>query len=153
MSCVSSLGSGVSWADAAIAQLLDGQAAIVRPKGHSMTPRVRNGEIVTLAPIGDQPVEKGEVVLVKVKGIVYLHLVHAVGPDQVLIGNNHGRTNGWTSKSSVYGRMVSTRAREAPVTRQSKAKGRDMTDPFSHGSVAKGGPITRIRVSPTRPDR
>jgi hypothetical protein len=67
-----------------------------------MTPRIKSGETVTLIPI-DGPLAKGNVVLVKVRGRVYLHRVLACDNDRVLIGNNHGGINGWVTKDSVYG--------------------------------------------------
>ena len=47
---------------------------------------------------------KGDIVLCKVKGSVYLHFVKAKKPGQVLIGNAHGKNNGWTS--TVYGKTT-----------------------------------------------
>jgi len=35
----------------------------------------------------------------------YLHLITALEKDSVQIGNNHGRINGWTPQSNVYGRV------------------------------------------------
>lgn len=39
-------------------------------------------------------------------GFVYLHLITALEKERVQIGNNHGRINGWTPKSNVYGRAT-----------------------------------------------
>lgn len=136
----------MSWADRAIDLLQAGEEAVIKPKGNSMTPRVRSGETVTLTPVANGNVRKGDVVLVRVKGTVYLHLVHAVEDDRVLIGNNHGKTNGWTTKDNVFGRMVSASSADMAPARYSKAKGRDGTDPRSHSAKAKGGPITRTRL-------
>lgn len=68
-----------------------------------MTGKVNDGQLVTVAPLGSPPVV-GEVVLCKVNGREYLHLVKAVRGNQYLIGNNRGGTNGWTTR--VYGRLV-----------------------------------------------
>ena len=38
----------------------------------------------------------GDIVFCKVKGRYYTHLVRAKGDRGVLIGNNHGKINGWT---------------------------------------------------------
>jgi hypothetical protein len=96
----------MSWADAAIEQLRRGEAAIVRPRGNSMTPRVRSGDACELEPVNDpDALRRGDVVLVKVNGTVYLHLITALEKERVQIGNNHGRINGWTPKSNVYGRL------------------------------------------------
>jgi hypothetical protein len=97
----------VSWADAAIEKLRLGETAIVRPRGNSMTPRVRSGAICELEPVTDPgALRRGDIVLVKVKGTVYLHLITALEKDRVQIGNNHGRINGWTSKANVFGRAA-----------------------------------------------
>lgn len=73
-----------------------------------MTPRVRSGATCELEPVSDpDSLRRGDIVLVKVKGTIYLHLITAVEKDRVQIGNNHGRINGWTPKSNVYGRLVS----------------------------------------------
>lgn len=94
----------MSWADAAIAKLLAGGEAKIRPRGNSMTPRIHSGDRVTLRSAGVGDVEKGEVVLARVHGIVYLHYVLAKEEDRVQIGNARGRINGWTR--TVYGKVV-----------------------------------------------
>ena len=68
-----------------------------------MTGIVNHRQLVTVAPIGDETViKKGSVVLCRVSGRDYLHLVKAVGDDgRFLIGNARGKINGWTR--SVYG--------------------------------------------------
>lgn len=89
---------------AVAAQLRVGQPVTFKATGGSMRPRIQNGEIVTVAPLlwGVLP-EKGQVVLAKVNGRWYLHLVTATKPGQVQISNNHGRVNGWTSLDNVVG--------------------------------------------------
>lgn len=51
--------------------------------------------------------KKDDIVLVKVNGRHYLHLIQAVqrkmGGDRYQIGNNKGGTNGWVSPSAIYG--------------------------------------------------
>lgn len=99
------------WADRAIAELIAGRSCTIRPRGNSMRPRVLDGQEVTLFPCSScipKPFvpKPGDVVLARVRGRVYLHLVKALGPRGVLIGNNHGGVNGWTSLSNVYGVMV-----------------------------------------------
>ncbi len=51
-------------------------------------------------------VEAGDVVLVRWKGGVLLHLVKEATRDRVLIGNNVGRVNGWANRRDVVGRVV-----------------------------------------------
>lgn len=95
-----------NWASHAIATLAEGSPATIRPRGNSMRPKVLSGATVTVSPLTADP-EPGDVVLVKVKGRVYLHLVKATrnegGTTRYQIGNNRGHTNGWVSKSAIYG--------------------------------------------------
>lgn len=81
----------------------DGETVTIKPHGNSMMPRIKSGQAVVVAPI-DGPLKKGDVVLCKVKGNTYLHLVKQVGEDAVLIGNNKGRINGWTKQ--VFGKAL-----------------------------------------------
>lgn len=97
----------MSWADAAISALGRGEKAVIHPRGHSMTPRISSGQRVLLSPIADPAsLVRGEIVLVRVKGAVYLHLISAADRNRVQISNNRGRVNGWVPRSSVYGRAV-----------------------------------------------
>lgn len=76
-----------------------------------MRPKVESGATVTLEPVTAAEVEVGDVVLCRVAGNVYLHLVTAVqGTDddrRVQIGNMRGRINGWTR--AIYGRATEIR--------------------------------------------
>ena len=69
-----------------------------------MTPILLSGDVVTVDPItSDTKLEKGDIVIAKVRGRVYMHLIKAVRNGEYLIGNNHGRENGWTKQ--IYGKM------------------------------------------------
>ena len=48
----------------------------------------------------------GDIVLCKVNGREYLHLVKAVQGPRFQIGNNRGRINGWVTASAIFGRCV-----------------------------------------------
>jgi hypothetical protein len=69
-------------------------------------------------------VEVGDIVLVRVAGTTYLHLVSAVNAEagRVQISNNRGRVNGWTSFARVYGICIAVdgvpRPRTADKTRR-----------------------------------
>jgi hypothetical protein len=93
----------VSWADRAIETLRAGSAAQIRPRGHSMRGKVEDGQLVTLAPCDPATLEVGAIVLVRVRGNVYLHLIKARDGERLLIGNNRGGTNGWVGPQAVYG--------------------------------------------------
>ena len=78
---------------------------MVIPHGHSMKPKVMSGATVLLKPVKVEDLNVGDIVLYRVKGNVYLHLVKALqGDGRVLIGNNRGGVNGWTK--AVYGRAT-----------------------------------------------
>lgn len=82
--------------------LLAGETVQYSEGGNSMLPLIKSHQPVILAPI-TRPVVKGDIVLVKVGRRHYTHLVLAVRPGQVLIGNNRGRVNGWAALRNVYG--------------------------------------------------
>jgi len=96
----------MSWASTAIEQLKQGRTVTIRPCGHSMTPLILSKQQVELKPAKSDDVEVGDIVLCKVRGKTYLHLVKAKQGNRVLIGNNKGGTNGWTS--TVYGVKTGT---------------------------------------------
>jgi hypothetical protein len=93
----------MSWAAAAIQKLQNGAAVKIRPRGHSMTGKVNHGELVTLQPCAPDSLKPDDIVLVKLKGRVYLHLVKAVNNGRFLIGNNRGGINGWVGANNIYG--------------------------------------------------
>ncbi|MBJ6760288.1 hypothetical protein JGU66_05905 [Myxococcaceae bacterium JPH2] len=51
-------------------------------------------------------VQVDDIVLVRWKGGVLLHLVKQATEEQLLIGNNVGRINGWVPRRDVIGRVV-----------------------------------------------
>jgi hypothetical protein len=97
----------MSWVKFAIEKLQKGETAQIRPSGHSMTGQVNHKELVTLEACDSQKLEIDDIVLVRVKGSVFLHLIKAikqVGEQRrFLIGNNRGGTNGWVNASAIYG--------------------------------------------------
>lgn len=97
----------MGWADNWIEKLREGETVSFRPRGNSMSPKIESGDLVTVSPIGDHVVQEGDVVLCKVKGSQYLHLVKAVQDGRYQIGNNRGGTNGWIGKNGLYGILVS----------------------------------------------
>ncbi len=61
--------------------------------------RLRQGETVSF-----------RVVLCKVNGREYLHLVKAIQGARFQIGNNRGRINGWVSAGAIFGKCVRVEA-------------------------------------------
>jgi len=96
----------MGWADRAIKILAAGEEAIIKPHGNSMKGRVESGARVTLAPIKPQDICVGDVVLCRVKGRQYLHLVKKRDTNRFLIGNNKGKINGWIGPKAVYGKAI-----------------------------------------------
>lgn len=87
-------------------QLRAGEPVTFVAHGNSMEPRIHNGAKVSVRPRGEYVPGKGDVVLARVQGHLYLHLVTAVRKGQVQVSNNKGHVNGWTSITNVYGVMV-----------------------------------------------
>ena len=87
--------------------LIAGETCKVTGIGNSMTPILKSRQAVICEPVTDETVlSKKDIVLCKVNGRFYLHLIHAIKGDTFLIGNNHGHMNGWTSKRNVFSRVV-----------------------------------------------
>lgn len=95
------------WADPWVAKLLEGDAVQFRPKGHSMVPRIKSNQLVTVMPVNKviSNLEVDDIVLCRVHGKTYLHIIKAIGNDgSYLIGNNRGGINGWTR--TIYGKCI-----------------------------------------------
>ena len=97
----------MGWAAHHIEGLKRGETVKFRPRGHSMTGKVNSGQLVTVEPLADRVPQAGDIVLCKVRGAEYLHLVKAVRKDQFQIGNNRGGVNGWVTLNSIFGICVS----------------------------------------------
>jgi hypothetical protein len=93
----------LSWATHYIEKLKTGETVQFRPRGHSMKGKITSGQLVTVEPINDRIIKPGDIVLCKVNGSQYLHLIKAIQGDRYQIGNNIGRINGWTNRSSIFG--------------------------------------------------
>jgi hypothetical protein len=77
--------------DAIAGRVAAGATVEFRPSGTSMVPLINSRQLVTVAPVDPAKVEVGDIVLAKVAGTVYLHLVSALdNRGRVQIGNNRG---------------------------------------------------------------
>ena len=74
-----------------------------------MQGKVESGQLCTVAPLKEDPVP-GDVVLCKVNGSQYLHLVKATQGDRFQIGNNKGKINGWVGRGCIYGKLIKVEA-------------------------------------------
>jgi hypothetical protein len=96
----------MGWADGHIARLTRGETVQFRPRGNSMVGKIESGQLCTVAPLGDHVLVVGDIVLCRVKGNQYLHLVKAMQGERLQIGNNRGGINGWITRRQVFGRLL-----------------------------------------------
>jgi|SRR5579859_1106699 len=102
----------MSWADNYVRKLLDGEKMQFRPRGNSMAPFIESGELVTVVPATNGMIKIGDIVLCRVKGNQYLHLVKAIDEtkERYQVGNNRGGINGWAQGGNIYGRVTKVEA-------------------------------------------
>lgn len=94
----------MGWATGHIAKLKGGETVSFRPRGGSMTGKIESGQLCTVEPIADlSALSVGDIVLCKVNGNEYLHLVKAIQGQRFQIGNNRGFINGWIGPNAIYG--------------------------------------------------
>ena len=97
----------MSWATNYIAKLNQGENVSFRPKGNSMQPKIKSGQLCSVEVITNYTDLKiSDIVLCKVKGNQYLHLISAIDKDRFQISNNKGFVNGWINKASIYGKLI-----------------------------------------------
>jgi hypothetical protein len=96
----------MGWASGHIQRLLAGETVSFRPRGHSMSPRIESGQLCTVTPVDPATLVAGDIVLCKVKGAEYLHLVKGVQGGRFQIGNNRGFINGWIGANGVFGKLT-----------------------------------------------
>ena len=91
--------------------LKNGETCKVTGVGNSMLPILKSRQSVICEPVTEETIlKKRDIVLCKVNGHHYLHLIHAIKKTKkntrFLIGNNHGHMNGWISRNQIYGKVV-----------------------------------------------
>ena len=96
----------MGWAAGHIAKLQSGETVSFRPRGNSMSPRIKSGQLCTVEPVDPARLQVGDIVLCRVRGNEYLHLVKAIRADRFQIGNNRGHINGWIGNAGIFGRLV-----------------------------------------------
>jgi len=88
-----------------IEKLANGETVRHKGYGNSMLPIIKSGQVQILEPCKWEDTKVGDAVYCTVRSSTYTHLVKQKNDQKgCLIGNNHGRINGWTKK--VYGRLV-----------------------------------------------
>lgn len=96
----------MGWASHYIDKLKQGETVQFRPHGGSMSGKISSGQLCTVIPIGSSELKKGDIVLCKVGGREYLHLISSIKGDKYEISNNKGYVNGLVQISNIYGLCV-----------------------------------------------
>lgn len=96
----------MGWASPYIEKLRLGETVSFRPRGNSMAGKIESGQLCTVEPVDPAAIRVGDIVLCKVNGSEYLHLIKAIQGARFQIGNNRGRINGWVSAGAIFGRCI-----------------------------------------------
>lgn len=96
----------MGWASGHISRLQQGETVSFRPRGSSMKGKIESGQLCTVAPVDPATLAVGDIVLCRVRGAEYLHLVKAIQGNRFQIGNNRGYINGWIGASGIFGKLV-----------------------------------------------
>jgi hypothetical protein len=75
-----------------------------------MVGKIESGQLCTVEPLGDRTLAMGDIVLCRVNGNQYLHLVKAIQGQRFQIGNNRGGINGWITRRQIFGVLLSVDA-------------------------------------------
>ena len=101
----------MGWATAYISKLKAGETVSFRPRGQSMTGKIESGQLCTVEPVSDtSTLNVGDIVLCKVAGNEYLHLIRVIQGARFQIGNNRGFINGWIGANGIYGKCIRVEA-------------------------------------------
>lgn len=105
--------------------LAKGRSATLRARGGSMWPAIRDGDVLTLSPLGGAaPLRRGDVVALHCGGALVVHRVVRCEPGGVVLrGDALPREDGAFAVSAVLGRVVSVQrgSRKAPPGRGTAA--------------------------------
>jgi hypothetical protein len=96
----------MGWATSHIARLQSGETVSFRPRGNSMSGKIDSGQLCTVAPVDSATLAVGDIVLCRVRGAEYLHLVKAIQGERFQIGNNRGHINGWIGANGIFGKCM-----------------------------------------------
>lgn len=97
----------MDWATVYIQKLKNGETVSFRPRGNSMKGKIESGQLCTVESIEDfAALQKDDIVLCKVSGREYIHLIKAVQGLRFQIGNKRGLINGWVGTNSIYGKCI-----------------------------------------------
>jgi hypothetical protein len=100
----------MGWAASYIEKLRNAETVSFRPRGNSMTGKIESGQLCTVEPVVAATLKVGDIVLCKVNGKEYLHLIKAMQGPRFQNGNNRGRINGWITANAIFGKCVRVEA-------------------------------------------
>ncbi|HEY0073343.1 MAG TPA: S24/S26 family peptidase [Abditibacteriaceae bacterium] len=94
----------------AASQLICGETIEIKPQGGSMTGRINNGDTVTLSPCNVSELKTDDIVLVRIRGRRFQHIVlHQIlqcDGKRFLIGSFQGRVDGWVQANDIFGKAI-----------------------------------------------
>ncbi len=67
----------MGWATPYIDKLGRGETVQFRPRGNSMRGKIESGQLCTVVPVNPDELKVGDIVLCKVNGYQYIHLIKA----------------------------------------------------------------------------
>ena len=97
----------MGWAAGHIERLQNGETVSFRPRGASMRGKIESGQLCTVSPVDPATLQVGDIVLCRVRGREFLHLVKAIQDGRFQIGNNRGYINGWIGAGGIFGKLAS----------------------------------------------
>lgn len=100
----------MGWATHYIEELQAGKTISFRPRGSSMKGRIESGDLCTVEPVKHSTLAVGEIVLCKVRGSEYLHIIKDIDGERFQIGNNRGGINGWIGSDAIFGKCIAIKA-------------------------------------------
>ena len=68
----------MGWASEHIVRLQKGDTVQFRPRGNSMRGKIESGQLRTVVPVRAEHLNVGDIVLCKVNGFRFLHLIKAI---------------------------------------------------------------------------
>ena len=71
-----------------------------------MEGRIESGHLCTVAPVDCSTLSVEDIVLCKVRGAEFLHLVKAISGERFQIGNNRGGINGRIGANGIFGKCI-----------------------------------------------
>lgn len=97
----------MGWASKWIIKLQNNETVQFRPRGNSMSGKIESGNLCTVEPIKNfLNLKNGDIVLCKVNGNQYLHLISAIDKEKFQISNNNNFINSWIYKENIYGKLI-----------------------------------------------